>query len=81
MYHEELHAGLSVYIQLHLLFELRCRPTADGGHRRCRCSDIYVFLLILIICYLYVQVLCVLLSLNHAIGASLLKKENKVFNE
>lgn len=74
-YHKELHARLSVSIQLHLLFELRCRPPTDGGNRCCRCSDVYIFLLVLVVSYLDVQVFRVLLPLNHSIGASLLHEE------
>lgn len=53
-YHKELHAWLPVSIQLNLLFELRCRPPTDGRHRCCCCSDVDIFLLILIISDLYV---------------------------
>lgn len=80
-HHKELHTGQSITIQLHFLFELHWCPTADGSHSCRGCSNIYVFLLVLIIRYLDIQILSVLLSLHHTIGASLLRREGRNLNE
>ena len=45
--------------------------TTDGGHSGGRCGDVYVLLLILVVCDFDVQVLRVLLPLHHAVGAPL----------
>lgn len=76
-HHKELHAGLSVHIQLHFLFEQCCCPATDGSHSCCGCSNIYIFLLILIICYLDIKVLGVLLPFHYTIGAPLLAKRER----